>query len=103
MTTNMDKITRVEAMFSCDSDSIDLTERDTFGQDVWRGGIIMELLTTRTSILTFGAYKMQTQQSQQINSLNDYAAHYTEKYQSMYYEMLDQNTMRMHFSKNNTA
>ncbi len=101
--TNMDKITRVEARFSWDSDDIDPREQETFGQEVQRGGIHMVLLKTQTSLLTFGAYKMQTQQSQQSNGLNDYATHYTQNYKSMYYEMLDQNTMRVHFAKNNPA
>jgi|LauGreDrversion4_2_1035121.scaffolds.fasta_scaffold77324_2 hypothetical protein len=101
--TSMDKIAGVNARFSYDSDDIDPREEEKFGQAVQRGGIDMELVKMQTSLLTFGAYKMHAQQAEQNNGLNDYAEHYKQKYRSMYYEMLDQNTMRMHFAKNNTA
>ena len=98
----MDNIARVEARFSLDSEHVEIITHDTFGQAVGRGGIEMELWSTRTSLLTFGAYKMYAQSLQQNNGLKDYAEQYIQKYRSMYYEMMGQTTMRIHFIQNHT-
>jgi hypothetical protein len=101
--TSMDNIARVEARFLCNSDDIDTTGQDTFGQAVRLGGVQMQLRTTQTRIMPFGAYKMHAHPLQQNNGLNDDVEPYTQHYKSMHYEMLDQTTMRMHFVQNNTS
>jgi hypothetical protein len=98
----MDTIARAEARFSLDSEDVEIITQDTFGQAVRRGGVQINLLTTRTSILTFGAYKMYAQQPESNNGFNDAAEPYIQQYRSIHYDMMGQTTMRMHFVQNNT-
>jgi hypothetical protein len=103
MDTSMDKITAVNARFSYDSGNIDMTEEGTFGLAVLGGGITMQMNNAQTSILTFQSYKTYAQQAQHHNDWNNDGEQYAQKYRSMHYQMLDQTTMRVYFSQNNTS